>query len=171
MQLYYTKVVVKYCNHCTTTVVLLIVVMYIVYLPNASYPLPPAFHRPLRRRRKRVHPTWLMWRRWPPLSWVLARSSSTQHCCTWWSLTQPTAMQTRTQGVGRWWKVRVYTHWYISCVCVCAMYSSYAHAHNTQHLLLILATHAVSATAQSLTPHQLCAWSNSAMNLHHCVST
>ena len=39
------------------------------------------------------------------------------------------------------------------CVCIHALYNSYAHAHNTQHTLLILATHPVSTAAQPLTPH------------------
>ena len=59
-------------------------------------------------------------------------------------------------GGGQWVEgTCVHTLVYTSavCVCVCAMYSSYAHAHNTQHLLLKLTTHAVSAAAQSLTPH------------------
>ena len=58
------------------------------------------------------------------------------------------------QGVeGKYVCPHIVMYVYTSAVCVCAMYSSYAHAHNTQHLLLMLATHAVSAAAQSLTPH------------------
>ena len=56
------------------------------------------------------------------------------------------------------------------CVCVRAMYNSYAHAHNTQHTLLILNSHTcnVNCCTTTHTTYQLCAWSNSAVNVHHC---